>query len=206
MATQAQIDANRRNAEKSTGPRTEAGKAKSSRNGLVHGMAAEKHTFATEDPEAFSLFVDRYRDHLQPVGPIEEDLVDSIATTMWHRRRFSAMETDLVKMRLKLSTMPEILQSDGETDPVTWVFHFDASRLNVFSKLARYQGHQRREFESSLRELHKEQAARIGKPKPGPGPAPPPPPTPKNDGANPNSPSPAPSPEPPNTTKPSTNP
>jgi len=53
---------------------------------------------------------------------------------------------------------------DGETEPVAWVFDYDASRLNVFSKLARYQDRLPSRVENSLRELRKQQAARIGKP------------------------------------------
>ena len=51
MATQAQIDANRANAQKSTGPKTPEGKAKSRRNGLKHGLTAEACMLADEDAQ-----------------------------------------------------------------------------------------------------------------------------------------------------------
>ena len=53
MATHAQILANRENAKKSTGPKTEAGKAKSSMNRLSHGFASSARFSKGEDPEEF---------------------------------------------------------------------------------------------------------------------------------------------------------
>src|ERR1035441_692112 len=52
-ATEDQVNANRQNAKKSTGPRTAEGKAASSRNGLKHGLCANKHILLDEDPEEF---------------------------------------------------------------------------------------------------------------------------------------------------------
>ena len=52
MATEAQINANRRNAQKSTGPRSPEGKAATSRNALKHGLCAEKHLLVDEDDDS----------------------------------------------------------------------------------------------------------------------------------------------------------
>ncbi len=55
------VDANRRNAKKSTGPRSAAGKAKSSRNAVKHGLLAGRIVLADhkdEDPQQFSLLLD----------------------------------------------------------------------------------------------------------------------------------------------------
>ena len=53
MATsQAKVDANRRNAQKSTGPRTEEGKRRSRLNGVTHGSRAETLVLLDEDPQA----------------------------------------------------------------------------------------------------------------------------------------------------------
>ena len=53
MATEKQIAANRQNAEKSTGPRTEYGKRRSRRNAMRHGLAAETVIDVLEDPAAY---------------------------------------------------------------------------------------------------------------------------------------------------------
>ena len=56
--TEAQVNANRENAKKSTGPRTAEGKAASSRNRLLHGLRANKHILVDEDdPEDFLILL-----------------------------------------------------------------------------------------------------------------------------------------------------
>jgi hypothetical protein len=77
--TEAQINANRENAKKSTGPRTAEGKAASSRNRLLHGLRANKHILLDEDPEEFLFLLDDHLDRFQPVGASEENLVLRIA-------------------------------------------------------------------------------------------------------------------------------
>src|ERR1022692_3838684 len=72
---EAQINANRENAKKSTGPRTAEGKAASSRNRLLHGLRANKHILLDEDPEEFLFLLDDHLDRFQPVGASEENLV-----------------------------------------------------------------------------------------------------------------------------------
>jgi len=75
MATQAQIDANRANALRSTGPRTPEGKTASSRNALKHGLDAEAMILPGEDPAAFAALAASYREEYKPSGPTEEFLV-----------------------------------------------------------------------------------------------------------------------------------
>ena len=67
-ATEAQIKANRQNAKKSTGPRSAQGKAASSRNGLTHGLSANKHILLDEDTEEFLLLLKDLYDRFRPVG------------------------------------------------------------------------------------------------------------------------------------------
>jgi hypothetical protein len=66
MATAKQAAANRRNAAKSTGPRTKSGKARSRRNALKHGLSAEQVVMLGEDPAAFEALRDDLYNHYQP--------------------------------------------------------------------------------------------------------------------------------------------
>src|ERR1700722_13705538 len=81
LVSSRKVEANRRNARKSTGPRTSRGKAFSSRNALKHGLFI-RHTdsfLEEEDPEEFQRHYARLRNELLPVGFSEEAEVEHIA-------------------------------------------------------------------------------------------------------------------------------
>jgi hypothetical protein len=83
MATAAQIAANRRNALKSTGPRTAAGKAASSRNALRHGLRARSAVVLGEDLRDFERFRAELRAALAPRGGREERLAETVVHAAW---------------------------------------------------------------------------------------------------------------------------
>ena len=79
MASERQIRANRLNAQKSTGPRTAAGKAASSKNALRHGLTAQQVVLEDEDAAMFDALRDRFLREFQPAGAMEEFLVERLA-------------------------------------------------------------------------------------------------------------------------------
>ncbi len=87
MTSFAQADANRRNARKSTGPRTGAGKERSRRNALRHGLAAEHVLILDEDAEDFLRFSAALKQALDPAGEAETVLCDRIVMGNWRLRR-----------------------------------------------------------------------------------------------------------------------
>jgi hypothetical protein len=92
MATIKQIDANRRNAQHSTGPRTEEGKQAASLNALKTGIYAESEVIPGERPEAFAALAAEYHAHHRPATPEARDLVDSLIRNAWLLRRLAAAE------------------------------------------------------------------------------------------------------------------
>lgn len=92
MASEAQIAANRANASKSTGPKTEEGKAASSLNALKHGLCAERLIIDEEDPAAFEALRADYLERYRPVGLAETRLVERIAQVAWRRERGALAE------------------------------------------------------------------------------------------------------------------
>jgi hypothetical protein len=100
-ATEAQLDANRRNAQKSTGPRSPQGKDASSRNGLIHGLSGDKHILPGENPEEFLLLLKDLYDNFHPVGLGEEKLVQRIAAGQWRLDRTLPMEAAIYRQRLE---------------------------------------------------------------------------------------------------------
>ena len=87
MATEKQIQANRRNALKSTGPKSLIGKGVASKNATRHGLLARDVVIKGEDPEAFNAMQEALVLELAPEGAIEEQLVDRIAAALWRLRR-----------------------------------------------------------------------------------------------------------------------
>jgi hypothetical protein len=99
-----QLAANRRNAQKSTGPKTPNGQAVSKMNALKHGILSKevlvrgKH--ARENEREFYALQARFREHLKPVGPLEEMLVDRIVTAHWRLRRALKAESGHIALNV----------------------------------------------------------------------------------------------------------
>jgi len=154
MATAAQINANRQNAKKSTGPRTPQGKAISSRNSLLHGMTSGKFLPPGTDPSEFFQLLDRFRSRFQPFDEVEDALVERLAAAEFKMRSIRYLDAGLFQYQLKICPMPEPFSADSRTNPVAWAFQCDAARNNALTKLIRYEGFLQREFSRALRELY----------------------------------------------------
>jgi hypothetical protein len=95
MVTEAQIAANRRNAQSSTGPRTEEGKAISSRNAISLGLFAMQDFVRPGETDAYHQLCTSFWEHLQPSGPLEQTFVSEIIRSTWRLRRCSIVEASL---------------------------------------------------------------------------------------------------------------
>jgi hypothetical protein len=103
VTTSRQIDANRRNASMSTGPCTEEGKRRSSKNALRHGLTAETVIEPLEDVEEYEAFEASIVRHYTPQSAVERELVFRLASIMWRVRRATAIETGLLQIRAEIS-------------------------------------------------------------------------------------------------------
>src|SRR5262249_57418950 len=99
MTLYRQIEANRRNALKSTGPRTEAGKEVSRRNALRHGLTAETVISAMEDAEDYKAFEAAIIADYDAQSAVERELVLRLASILWRLRRATTMETGLFEIQ-----------------------------------------------------------------------------------------------------------
>jgi hypothetical protein len=96
MATIHQIEANRRNAQKSTGPRTPHGKAIASQNATRHGLRATSPIIPRiESPEAWEQHRASTIAGLAPSGPLETTLAERIALILWRLGRVASYERDV---------------------------------------------------------------------------------------------------------------
>ena len=92
MPTLSQINANFLNAQKSTGPKTEAGKDKVRLNSLTHGLCSAEIVLPGEDRQAFEDLRRSYYQTLAPVGPIEMAHVETMLVSFWRLRRATKLE------------------------------------------------------------------------------------------------------------------
>jgi hypothetical protein len=87
MTSQRQIEANRRNAKKSTGPRTEEGKAQSRLNAVTHGMTAEFDAIPGEEADALKARIDEWIADSRPHNEVERELIERAARASWQLER-----------------------------------------------------------------------------------------------------------------------
>src|SRR5271170_1384029 len=97
MATIKQIDANRRNAQKSTGPRTPEGKATVRMNALRHGLRARTVVLPGENRDEFHQLCDDLEAEWQPQSRTEQFYLEQMAVSQWKLNRMEAGEANLCK-------------------------------------------------------------------------------------------------------------
>ena len=100
MTTLAKIKSNRRNAMRSTGPKTKMGKAISSKNALRHGLLSRAALLPDEDPEAFADLQRGIEADLDPAGEIECRLVDRVTMAIWRLARAQRVEASVFAHRM----------------------------------------------------------------------------------------------------------
>lgn len=98
MATQKQIEANRENAKRSTGPRSVQGKQVVSGNRLSHGILSNKLLLENESPAEYQALLDDLLAQLRPVGTLEQALVEKIAVILWRQKRLVRAESASITM------------------------------------------------------------------------------------------------------------
>ena len=91
MATDKQIAANRRNAQKATGPKTAEGKFKSSLNALRLGLYSHTFIIKTEDEQVFQNFSAGFIDEFKPQTPSELELLEQLISIAWRRHRLATL-------------------------------------------------------------------------------------------------------------------
>jgi hypothetical protein len=96
MVTKAQIFANRRNAQKSTGPRSPQGKAIVSQNALKHGLTAGRDIINSESQAEFDLCRDQFLAELSPNSPMESMLAERIVNLSWRLKRVYKIQNQTI--------------------------------------------------------------------------------------------------------------
>src|SRR5436190_16788462 len=101
MTTYKQIETNRRNARRSTGPIAEEGKLRARRNAVRHGLTAETVIGALEDAEDYKAFEAAVIADYDAQSAVERELVLRLASLLWRIRRATTMETGLFDIQAR---------------------------------------------------------------------------------------------------------
>ena len=95
MSSKAQVAANRKNAKKSTGPKTPEGKAKVAQNATKHGLTAISAVIKGESQEEYDAHKQSFLECLNPQDAIEDFLADRVVSLSWRLKRATRMQNQL---------------------------------------------------------------------------------------------------------------
>ena len=163
MASQKQLEANRRNARKSTGPNTPEGKAIASANSLKHGLCSERVLVPGEDAEEFAQFRRELLAELMDASALESVFTERVVLAAWRLRRVTRMEAEMIAHEGRswsgLSSKDRTL---GEK------FGEALTCNDKYPRLWRYESQLDLALHRALHELERLQAARRGDAPPAP--------------------------------------
>jgi len=163
MASQEQIEANRLNAQKSTGPHTPEGKAASRMNALKSGIDAKSQIIRGEKAANLETLQSEYYGRFHPTTPEQRMLVDTLIDAEWLLRRFRVCEAQLWEQGALYTLRPNDEIEIGQA------FH---NNSDYFARLQRRIDTAHRNYRNALHELERLQAQEAGHPDPQPAPRP----------------------------------
>ncbi len=163
--SQKQLEANRQNALKSTGPKTPEGKTLVALNPIKHGLLSREVLLAHEDENSLVELGKRLRHQLAPVGELEIILVDRIIAAFWRLRRILRLEKDMVDKKVSEKTASRTTWGRKRNVEAPTVSLWEALeyKLNYFETFQRYEANIERGMYKALHELQRLQAARSGR-------------------------------------------
>ena len=142
-----QFAANRSNAQKSTGPKTQEGKAKVSQNRTVHGLTGRFQVLEGEDQERFDALVDQLMLDEKPVGLAEIELVKKMAQHMWLSERATRFQEACFLVMPRTPEQLENVEAEIRVRP-------------ELERYTRYQAHHDRAYARASAELLKRRKER----------------------------------------------
>lgn len=172
--TQKQAAANRANAQKSTGPRSKAGKAAARCNAIRHGHFAREVLLPSDSAAEFQELLDGVRAQLQPDGPLDDLIVQRLAAGYWRLRRAYRFEVKAIQELVNWTPDPFRAMAGnvlGMTPPRPNAIIPDKADLN---RLLRYESLLDRELSRAMSQfqlLSRLRQAQAGSPEPATPPA-----------------------------------
>jgi hypothetical protein len=147
-STNRRLAANRANAQKSTGPRTEAGREKVSQNRTIHGLTGQFRVLEGKDQEKFDALLDQYMLDEKPVGIAEVELVKKMVEHIWLSERASRFQEACFLVMDRTPEQLENVEAEIRVRP-------DLERY------LRYQAHHDRAYQRASNELLRRRKERL---------------------------------------------
>ncbi len=177
MATKAQINANRKNSQKSTGPKTIEGKKAVAKNALKHGLFTNEAVIAGENLEDYNTLREKTLDELSPVGNMETILAERIVSLTWRLKRVERFQSIVIDAMIdkKLNSplanltqkmLPPHLRSERQDDEdnidstLGKIIISDYSDSRVLDRLSIYERRIENSLFKTINELRKTQILR----------------------------------------------
>jgi hypothetical protein len=148
MPSERRIEAARANGAKSRGPKTPAGKMRSSRTATRHGLLSECAVLHNESKEVFDDLLAQYYRRLAPSDDMEAGIVDEMAAAFWRIRRAWTIETSILNRALD----PQLPPGHNEIDRIAGAFTQTAGTPHV-ALVHRYEARLHRVFQRALQTL-----------------------------------------------------
>ena len=172
------VESNRRNSQKSTGPKTATGKKRVSRNAVRHGFFSKflliQHRDGKESQGEYDDFYAGVRKHYQPVGWLEASWVERIVVCSWRLRRLIRCEVGQIdralaghSYELQQSKADDLAEpesaSSGSSEMDALTAHLFLPEKEDLDKLLRYEAMINRQLNHAMGELDRVQTRREGK-------------------------------------------
>jgi hypothetical protein len=152
VATEKQFEANRQNAQKSTGPKTPEGRAAVRLNGVKHGLTAETIVLKGESQADFTNLLDSLEAEHDPVTPTEEALVAQLAMATWRLRRLYHAEAGFWAFKMKDTVDSRKEPKLNDSERMGYVAYLSPQTLVMFN---RQENRLERTFYRALHELQR---------------------------------------------------
>jgi hypothetical protein len=153
-----QQEANRRNAQLSTGPRTPDGKARSSLNALTHGLTAAQILIPSESADEFESHAASFRDRFAPVDSVESFLVDQMIVAAWRLRRTRILESAVFAQRefeVARNQREREEELTDAADHIVTAYRRECSGTNSLENISRQETRIERAFYRAMHELNR---------------------------------------------------
>jgi hypothetical protein len=163
MTTQQQIEANRNNAQKSTGPKSESGQKRTSQNATKHGLSGKTILIRGESQTEYDSLFQSLIIAFKPYGAMEVELVERITIAIWRLKRIPIIEAGLFAIG------DQIAGFEREPDPNYGIVFLNMGDSNgqyegyhALGHLLRHEAVVERSFYQALHALERMQAKRCG--------------------------------------------